>query len=121
MSERWQERAACRGKNVDLWFSDEYHDMEAAKAVCHGCPVRATCLTENLFEPYGVFGGKSPKQRSLLRVGVKRPYREWASCAGCVNPFRPTSARQIYCSDNCRKYTSRERRMLAEPIEGEVA
>lgn len=118
MTERWQERAACRGRDVALWFSEDYSEIAEARAVCATCPVRDTCLAENLFEPYGVWGGKSERQRRLLRVGIKRPYGEWASCAGCVQPFRPTSARNKYCSPSCRNRAVRVRRMNSQ---GEVA
>lgn len=38
----WQQRAACRGMDVDAWFAMQ---QQAALAVCQRCPVRVDCAT----------------------------------------------------------------------------
>lgn len=69
----WARRAACRGRNPDLWFRDE-HDQtsyQEARAVCRACPVAQECLTWALDTDtwFGVFGGLSPRQRRQLKPG----------------------------------------------------
>jgi len=57
----------------DLWFAEHPADLERAKTLCGGCPVRGRCLAEALqrAEPWGVWGGE------ILDSGVilarKRP------------------------------------------------
>ena len=50
----WQDEAACRGKEVVLFFGPDGERQpereireRKAKAVCAACPVRAECLTED--------------------------------------------------------------------------
>jgi WhiB family transcriptional regulator, redox-sensing transcriptional regulator len=44
----------------DLFFAESPQDVETAKAMCQGCPVRLRCLTGALErrEPWGVWGGE---------------------------------------------------------------
>ena len=50
----------CRVNNPELWFAESPVDVEAAKALCQECPVRALCLDGALErrEPWGVWGGQ---------------------------------------------------------------
>ena len=50
----------CRSGNADLWFAESPAELERAKALCGGCPVRAACLAGALEreEPWGVWGGE---------------------------------------------------------------
>lgn len=50
---------ACRAE-PDLFFAEAPADVEAAKALCGDCPVRAQCLAGALSrrEPWGVWGGE---------------------------------------------------------------
>ena len=50
----------CRVNNPELWFAESPVDVEAAKALCQDCPVRAECLAGALErrEPWGVWGGQ---------------------------------------------------------------
>lgn len=41
-------------------------NAERAKAICCRCPVRQTCLEANLHEPFGIFGGLTPRERRRL-------------------------------------------------------
>ena len=57
----------------ELFFAEAPSDVEAAKALCQGCPVRGACLEGALErrEPWGVWGGEL-----LLRGAIvprKRP------------------------------------------------
>jgi hypothetical protein len=36
----WQQDAACRGVGVRAWFSAAPTNVDRARAVCGGCPVR---------------------------------------------------------------------------------
>ncbi|HEV2069980.1 MAG TPA: WhiB family transcriptional regulator [Acidimicrobiales bacterium] len=55
--------AACNdgtGGLVDLFFSEDLHDIARAKHLCSGCPVRRPCLQGAMErqEPCGVWGGE---------------------------------------------------------------
>lgn len=64
----WQQRAACAGKDTNLWFST---NPVRAREICGGCLVRPECLydalqTETPFTAYGVRGGLTRKERRSL-------------------------------------------------------
>jgi WhiB family redox-sensing transcriptional regulator len=50
----------CRNEDPELYFAESPSDVELAKAMCQGCPVRAECLAAALErrEPWGVWGGE---------------------------------------------------------------
>jgi WhiB family redox-sensing transcriptional regulator len=50
----------CWDADPELFFADEPADVERAKSVCRGCPVRLACLSCALDrgEPWGVWGGE---------------------------------------------------------------
>ena len=50
----------CRVADPELWFAEKPADLEAAKSLCAGCPVRGACLAGALdrAEPWGVWGGE---------------------------------------------------------------
>ncbi|MEM7338037.1 MAG: WhiB family transcriptional regulator [Actinomycetota bacterium] len=60
--ETWRVEAACRTipEAWKLFYSEELHDIAAAKRVCAECPVIAPCLEGaiNRAEPCGVWGGQ---------------------------------------------------------------
>ena len=49
----------CAG-DPDLFFAESPEDVEAAKALCCGCPMRLACFTGAVErrEPWGVWGGE---------------------------------------------------------------
>ena len=63
----------CHLVDPDLFFAESPVDVERAKALCTGCPLRQSCLADALDrqEPWGVWGGQ------LVVAGVvvarKRP------------------------------------------------
>ena len=63
----------CRSGDADLWFAESPAELERAKALCTGCPIRAACLAGALEreEPWGVWGGEI-FQRGVV-VPRKRP------------------------------------------------
>jgi WhiB family redox-sensing transcriptional regulator len=74
----WTLRAACRGKNDDL-FPDA-RDQRQAKIVCYECEVRSECLAEALDNriEWGIWGGMTERERrQLLR---QRPeVKSWSA------------------------------------------
>jgi WhiB family transcriptional regulator, redox-sensing transcriptional regulator len=50
----------CRSGDADLWFAEAPADLERAKALCGGCPIRTECLAGAVrrAEPWGVWGGE---------------------------------------------------------------
>jgi WhiB family transcriptional regulator, redox-sensing transcriptional regulator len=44
----------------ELFFAEHPEDLRQAQELCHGCPVRAACLSGALQrrEPWGVWGGE---------------------------------------------------------------
>ena len=76
---RWQERAACREEDPELFFpigTRDISSVQAAKAkrVCARCPVSGECLDEALRDRirYGVWGGKTEQEREKLLRRRKR-------------------------------------------------
>jgi WhiB family redox-sensing transcriptional regulator len=59
----------CRVNDPELYFAESPSDVELAKALCRGCPVRVECLASALErrEPWGVWGGE------LFLAGVVIP------------------------------------------------
>ena len=54
------DRLPCRLVDPELFFAESPADVEAAKALCLDCPLRAECLAGALErrEPWGVWGGQ---------------------------------------------------------------
>lgn len=70
----WTTRAACRGRDVNEFYPlgtgvAAEQATQAAKKVCHRCPVAAECLSEAMSanDFYGVRGGMSGLERAELR------------------------------------------------------
>jgi len=63
----------CRLVSDDLWFSDDPTELERAKALCTGCPLRQACLAGALArrEYCGVWGGEIFDRGSM--IARKRP------------------------------------------------
>ncbi len=78
----WRSNAACRGEDTDMFFPGrgEWQRVQAAKAICAGCPVRDECLEESLVngDRHGIFGGTSERERRLIRGARRRAARERA-------------------------------------------
>lgn len=76
----WRDHAACRGEDPELFFpvgttGPALDQIDAAKAVCHRCPVMMECLSWALDhgEPAGIWGGRTEDERRALRVRRARP------------------------------------------------
>jgi WhiB family redox-sensing transcriptional regulator len=73
----------CLGSDPDLFFAEAPADVEAAKAVCGGCPVRPACLAAALdrHEPWGVWGGELLVGGAVVarKRPRGRPRKDWAA------------------------------------------
>lgn len=83
-TQNWRERAACRDEDPDLFFpigttGPALVQTEDAKAVCHGCPVRAECLRWALEngQDTGVWGGLDENERRALKRRSRRRAKEY--------------------------------------------
>ncbi|HYP46594.1 MAG TPA: WhiB family transcriptional regulator [Propionibacteriaceae bacterium] len=63
----------CRRVDPEVFFAEAPADVESAKALCLGCPLRQACLIGALErrEPWGVWGGELFIQGEV--VARKRP------------------------------------------------
>jgi WhiB family redox-sensing transcriptional regulator len=75
----WVQRARCRDEDPELFFpigstGPAALQVEAAKAVCHLCPVRSDCLEWSLAtaQDSGVWGGLSEEERRAVRRARRR-------------------------------------------------
>ncbi|QSB15663.1 WhiB family transcriptional regulator [Natronosporangium hydrolyticum] len=68
-----QDALPCRNFDPDLWFSDAPAQLELAKSLCGGCPLRLECLAgaAERQEPWGVWGGEIFEHGQV--VARKRP------------------------------------------------
>ena len=77
----WFDNAVCKGMDGNIFFPDTPTCISTkgifvdAQAVCKGCSVKKECLAfamemeEYEQRRYGVWGGKTPSERSALRWG----------------------------------------------------
>ena len=74
----WKLKALCRGKPPSMFFpkQGQYQDVVRAKQFCLRCEVQQECLTANIDEDDGVYGGTSGRQRKEMRRAMKRAQRE---------------------------------------------
>ena len=61
-------QAVCRDMDTEIFFSLTAGDISTAKDACRKCPAQQACLDYAMYsEEYGVWGGKTPKERKLIR------------------------------------------------------
>jgi len=80
---QWYDRAACRGLDVELFYSERPQDRSAALAVCATCPVRQPCHDAAMSgrEAHGVWGGTPDKARRRIFRREDRQRRQAARAA----------------------------------------
>lgn len=73
--DHWEELAACREVGPETFFPVAEDgpmleaEVQAAKSVCAGCPVRTQCLEYALGAlAYGIAGGMTPEERRRLKA-----------------------------------------------------
>jgi WhiB family transcriptional regulator, redox-sensing transcriptional regulator len=76
----WRVGAACRDADPELFFPDgevpsARAQVKAAKLICRGCPVSATCLSWALAngQEAGIWGGLTEAERRRLHRRGFRP------------------------------------------------
>lgn len=71
--EPWMLDAACARVDYEMFFPDRGQPVSEAKKVCVGCISREACLQYALAnnEHWGVWGGKSERERNKLRKVAK--------------------------------------------------
>jgi WhiB family redox-sensing transcriptional regulator len=85
-SSEWMMRGACQRADPELFFpiattGPALHQVDAAKAVCRGCAVRAACLSYGLeTRQDGIWGGTTWDERAAMR----KPRRRDIACASAV-------------------------------------
>jgi WhiB family redox-sensing transcriptional regulator len=77
----WDDLAACKGEDVEVFFPDAGTGYNRARALCARCPVRVACLDDVLrYEAFvmtkggrgrglrhGMYGGATPEERARMR------------------------------------------------------
>ena len=69
----WWEAALCAQTDPEVQFPERGISAKSAKRTCAACEVRADCLTYALnlpVVPYGIWGGKSERERRGMRVSA---------------------------------------------------
>lgn len=70
--EEWQDKAACAGRDPELFFPGIGGSTLEAKAICEGCDVIFKCLEyvlkseKSAYKRDGIFGGLSGGERKKL-------------------------------------------------------
>jgi WhiB family redox-sensing transcriptional regulator len=65
----WQQDGICQQTDPDAFFPEQGGSVEAAKAICEGCPARKACLQWAIVhdEQFGIWGGLTRGERLRLR------------------------------------------------------
>lgn len=74
MSSHWDDQAACKGMDTELWFSETDWCVTKAKDICAGCPVAERCREEAVSNRLrGVWGGTNEYDRERIRRSRRVP------------------------------------------------
>lgn len=69
----WMKEAACKGTELEPFFSTNSQDKDFAVKICKGCPVRGACLDYALvFDLDGTWGGLTDLQRKRIYPDTER-------------------------------------------------
>lgn len=68
IAEIWNDQAACRGLDPEIFYPVSEEEAERAKEVCGQCAVQQSCLEHALGsrERDGVWGGATEKERRRI-------------------------------------------------------
>lgn len=115
----WRDLALClelvaTGEaDAGWWYEDSPGSSakyQRARRICAGCPVADDCLAWALELPerFGLWGGKSPKERRAISRSRRR------ICKICDATFEPDPGqrRVELCSDACRHQSKLRRQAL---------
>lgn len=70
----WRDKAACLGKDPEMFFPLPGGDPYPAKAVCASCTVAEQCLAFAMIhdQRWGIWGGLTEDERTRLRRRGRR-------------------------------------------------
>lgn len=78
-AESWRNHAECLYVYPDVFYPHKYDHSSCreAKSICARCPVKTECLTAafEIDEPFGIWGGLTPRERDAMRRADNRPRR----------------------------------------------
>lgn len=94
----WWEQAACRQVDPEVFFPSRGESTAQAKAVCAGCPVVEECLAYGMSEHFGIWGGKSERERRRM---ARNGGPVTVTCHWCGGRFVPGDVRRRYCGPEC--------------------
>lgn len=95
----WLSKSLCKNRHIDLWYPpldsdtpEKYYSV--AKEVCRRCPVWKECLDNGVTETWGMWGGLTPLERTVLHNKTPKPtairihgtwarYRQGCRCSEC--------------------------------------
>jgi WhiB family redox-sensing transcriptional regulator len=67
---KWIHKSSCRGEDTNIFYPapGDVDKLRLAKQICKECVVRKDCLQHALDnnERFGIWGGKSARERSLI-------------------------------------------------------
>jgi len=64
----WQDEAACRGIDTNLFFPENADVDDQVLALCENCPVKDECRDYGVvYEEWGIWGGLTASQRRRVR------------------------------------------------------
>lgn len=111
----WAEQAACKGEDLNRFFSEDKLKIALAKKICGRCPVRENCLAEALAAEdgsrYGISGGLTPAERTELA-------REQAHVEAQENSREPAKPRTGRKPAECGTRSAYQRHVKkGEPID----
>jgi WhiB family redox-sensing transcriptional regulator len=68
MSNAWQQFAACKGQDPDIFYPRNEEEAAVAKRICARCVVSEACLQHAIAngERDGVWGGASGRERRRM-------------------------------------------------------
>lgn len=74
----WQGRAACRGRDTDLFYDNDEIGVRRALMICADCEVRDPCLAQAMArrEVFGVWGGTTETERRRIFRRERRGRRQ---------------------------------------------
>jgi WhiB family redox-sensing transcriptional regulator len=89
----WQQQAACRDTDPELFFAPDRPERKQAKAdriaaalaICSRCPVRRPCLADAVAarDRFAIRGGTTPEDRGYWSTdGTRR--RSWHPAKGAA-------------------------------------
>jgi hypothetical protein len=98
---QWISKSLCKNRHIDIWYPpldtdnpDKYYGV--AREVCRRCPVWKECLDAGTTETWGMWGGltplertviinKSPKPSAIRSHGTWVRYRQGCRCTDCTD------------------------------------